>query len=316
MFETYPASGIIDIDPFEWLIPDEIPRKSLALLVGAPGVGKSFLALDYASRCAVNGRVSIGKHVRSGGETLYIAAEGVSGYASRIQAWQKHHKISSLEEIQFLPRSVSFLDPLSFARLMETVKTFAIGGSLDFVIVDTLARCMAGGDENSAKDMGLFIQGCDQIREATGATVLVVHHMNRSGSYRGSSALPGACDVVIEMTKMDDKITVSCGKMKDAAPFSARYLQLVPVKGTDSCVLTPFEAKGKATSIQAADLTETQRTILNVFQEAADAEDGLTATQIVAITEMEERTVWRALATLKERGIVRQDGRGTPYSLV
>jgi hypothetical protein len=50
------------------------------------------------------------------------------------------------------------------------------------IVIDTLARCFGGGDENSAQDMGKFVQACDQLRRATGAAVLAVQGRNYCGS--------------------------------------------------------------------------------------------------------------------------------------
>ncbi|MCA1646651.1 MAG: helicase RepA family protein [Chloroflexi bacterium] len=72
----------------------------------------------------------------------------------------------------------------------------AVGGDVDELLLslgdlpelpvalftDTLARGMVGVDENSAQDMGLFIQTADRIRQATGATVVVLHHHGKSGA--------------------------------------------------------------------------------------------------------------------------------------
>ena len=39
------------------------------------------------------------------------------------------------------------------------------------VIGDTLARCMPGGDENSAKDMGLLVEHTDKVRRRVDCTL-------------------------------------------------------------------------------------------------------------------------------------------------
>src|SRR5438034_1345408 len=87
-------------------------------------------------------------------------------------------------------------------------------GALGLLVgVDTLARCFVGGEENSAKDMGLFVAGLDRLRAATGAAVLVVHHTGReSGRERGSTALSGAVDtlMVIERHPKDGSRWLKC----------------------------------------------------------------------------------------------------------
>jgi RecA-family ATPase len=65
-------------------------------------------------------------------------------------------------------------------------------------VVDTLARCFVGGEENSARDMGRFVAAADRLRTATGAAALLLHHVSRhGGAIRGSTALPGALDTGI-----------------------------------------------------------------------------------------------------------------------
>jgi RecA-family ATPase len=93
------------------------------------------------------------------------------------------------------------------------------------VIIDTLARCMIGGDENSARDMGLFVEACSRVQK-TGAAVMVIHHTGKNSATgpRGSSALFGAADTIIELSNDDGLIQLRCEKSKDAKPFEDRYI--------------------------------------------------------------------------------------------
>lgn len=88
------------------------------------------------------------------------------------------------------------------------------------IILDTLARCFGGSDENAAKDMGAFIQGCDYIKAATQATVLIIHHSGKDQDKgaRGSSAFRAALDVEFNVRREGDggALILSCTKMKDA----------------------------------------------------------------------------------------------------
>ncbi len=59
------------------------------------------------------------------------------------------------------------------------------------VIIDALADVMAGGDENSVKDTQPVFMQLRKIAEETGAAILVIHHVNKMGDYRGSTAIPG-----------------------------------------------------------------------------------------------------------------------------
>src|SRR5205085_2929152 len=132
------ADELDNLPPVEWLIDSEIPKRSLTLLFGLSGAGKSFVALDYALRVAQSAPV------------IYIAAEGVSGYAARVKAWCSHHKLPT-GHLYFLPGTAEIMNSKGVHDLLSEIAEVRPV----MVVVDTLARCMVGGDENSAKDMGL-----------------------------------------------------------------------------------------------------------------------------------------------------------------
>jgi RecA-family ATPase len=51
-----------------------------------------------------------------------------------------------------------------------------------FIVIDTLSRVLAGGNENGPEDMGALVMNVDRLRAATGATVLLVHHTGKDAS--------------------------------------------------------------------------------------------------------------------------------------
>jgi AAA domain len=73
------------------------------------------------------------------------------------------------------------------------------------VVIDTLSRNLAGGDENGPDDMGAFVGNLDRIRDATGAHAAVIHHGPKTGDGpRGHSSLVGAADAIIKAAKAGD----------------------------------------------------------------------------------------------------------------
>jgi AAA domain len=99
----------------------------------------------------------------------------------------------------------------------------------DLIVLDTLARLIPGADENSAQYMGKAVAAIDRLRGQTSATVLLIHHTVKAGtSERGSGALRGAADVMIECSRGDFSglVSLKCGKMKDAEPFPDATLGL------------------------------------------------------------------------------------------
>jgi RecA-family ATPase len=209
-------------DP-EWIVHGTLPADSFTVVYGAPGAAKSFAALDMACSIA-SGHTFHGAAVKRG-QVLIAVGEGLRGMKWREEAWGLAHQDADADQLDqnlhILPRAVHLLEQRDADMLVNTAEHLANNGGdpLRLVIIDTWARAMVGGDENSAKDAGLAIDVCERIRHATGATVLVVHHAGVEGTReRGSTALRGASDTSILMQKDDNTsiITFTVKKMKDA----------------------------------------------------------------------------------------------------
>jgi hypothetical protein len=209
---TFPLlsyGDLLDLPEPTWLVAGIIPA-GLAVLYGAPGAYKSFVALDWAL-CVATGRPWHG-HAVEGGHVVYVAAEGAGGLARRVGAWAEHHGVGGddLGRIHFLAEAVNLLDDVQVERTKKTLATLPEPPAL--LVVDTAARSMVGGDENSARDLGLFIAAIDGQRVGTR---LVVHHAGKTGGdERGSSALRGAADVMarVDRKEQSPRVELSCDK--------------------------------------------------------------------------------------------------------
>ena len=205
-----------------FIIKSLVPAGSLMSIYGPSGSYKSFQALSWGCHIAT-GIDWDGRKVEQG-SVLYVAAEGGPQVAKRIKAWEKENGVeahglirldrpvlpSECEEQQFIIACCGAIDEES-------------GMPVKLIVFDTLARCFGGNDENSARDMGSFINGCDVIKQAVGASVLIIHHTGKSegNGARGSSALRAALDCEFFVTKEDPHkigFSLTCMKMKDSEP--------------------------------------------------------------------------------------------------
>lgn len=220
-----------------WLVEGLLPDVGLALLVGQPGSMKSLLALGVAA-AVVSGTPFMGRAVE-GGAVVFVAAEGLRGTKKRWKAqrrrmWQDG--VTVKHRIAF-DTTLDLLDD-------ETVKDFAqavaeVGAR--YVVVDTLARCAVGANENSAQDMGVVVRNLDRIVQAAQCCVVLVHHASKGrdgDAVRGSSALRGAADAVLHVeVKGVGVVVVHNIKQKDDEPAADFHAGFAAVEGTDSGVL-------------------------------------------------------------------------------
>lgn len=294
-----PASDLKNLPPIEWIVEGEIPARGITVLFGPSGSGKSFIALDYALRVAQTDPV------------LYMVGEGEYGYQQRVAAWTKHHNLTE-GKLYMVIGAVQFLEDNDFTAFQDAVS--AIRPRL--VIVDTLARSMIGSDENSTRDMGMFMQACEDIKRRQDTAIMLVHHTNKGGQLeRGSSALRGASDSMIKVFAQDDLITIESAKTKDSKPFSTRYMQIVPVEVTlhgqavESAVMIEAD---KVFQGPSDPLTQHQEKVLRCL---SNEMFGASRQEIADMTAIPYFSLQRILNRLKTLKFVDQSAKTEPYAI-
>lgn len=282
----------------EPLIDGVLNRGSTALLYGKWGTSKSFIALDWACSLAA-GRAWQGRRTEKV-KVLYVVAEGVSGFAARLDAWKTAwHTTLDDRSITFLPVPVNLMtqDADLLAAEVET-------SGFEFIVFDTLARCTVGAEENSARDVGIVIDSMTRIMDATPnhrGVVLGVHHTGKDAkTLRGSSAYEGGVDTVY-FVERDHNITLRCQKQKDGPDTDRHVLRLAQVEGTDSCVVEAVS--GDAAEKDAAAVALLKKIFLEMFSETGVSNSDLRA--VAAEHGMSQSSFYRARGELiKDRWIV------------
>ena len=221
-FRRLKVSDIQNLADPQWLVNELIPEDSFSVIYGPPGSTKSFLALDLAC-CIATGLSWQQQPVREG-KVMVCVGEGLRGLKWRIESWMLAHPeadADKLEEnLQIIEDVPHLLEKADTAMLLNTAIEMheESDADLKLFVIDTLARALVGGDENSAQDVGRAIDACEKVRKATGATALVVHHSGVEGTReRGSTALRGAADTSIQVAHDETQriTTVSVKKIKD-----------------------------------------------------------------------------------------------------
>jgi len=297
------CDGLDDLAPPSPLIDGVMFRDSLAVIYGKPGAKKSFVAIDLAL-CVGTGTWWHGRRVEAG-PVLYVMAEGASGIGKRKRAWAAHNNVTA-RGVTWLPMAVSLLDG-DWSEALTIVAT-ELGAVL--IVIDTLSRSMPGGDENAARDMTRVIDHADRLRERTGATVALIHHVPRDGSTpRGHSSLEGAVSTKVEVVADGAVVTLKNAKQKDAPEFADVRLTFRLV--LDSGVMSGQSvARGDAT-LDDSDAESSHR-VASLL--ALGTAEPLSASAIVSmLDDLHRATVHRALNALVRRGVVAKVGtKGRP----
>lgn len=205
-----------------------------SVLYGPSNCGKSFFALDLAATVAT-GRDFRDELEVEKGAVVYVALEGSHGTRNRIEALRQENKLPDDAPLFLCFDNVSLLEPGHGAQLAEAVKNAASQAGIPcrLIILDTLARAMAGGDENGGRDMTRAVETIDLVRAATGAHVMLIHHCGKDEARgaRGHSSLRAAVDTEIEVSRPegDTVSTVRITKQRDMQPGGPYPFSLVAV---------------------------------------------------------------------------------------
>jgi hypothetical protein len=283
------------------IVDDYLFKGTVAWLHGKWGSFKSFVAIDLAG-CIATG-IPWHQHNVVQGNVLYLAAEGAKGLGKRVEAWEKHHHNPDMARLTTLPVPVQLadLDNVDVPAVIMLVKQY----NTDLLILDTQARVTTGKDENSGRDMSVFTANLAEIVEATGVTILVVHHEPRKGeNLRGHSSLEGAADTILR-TELQSATTMvmETTKQKDTDEAPDITFNLVVVG--DSCILAHDD-----TTVERNKLTESQWKVLRVL--AGFGDGGALKTEFKeACSDMPPSTFHDAKNKLRKKFKIdkRMDGR-------
>ena len=265
----------IELTAIKFLIHELIEEESLSQIFGDPGSGKSFLAIDAA--CSIGAGKDFHGHKVVQGPVIYIAGEGRRGVVRRISAWAKAHSVNLTDLSLYVSRTaVGINNGNNLAKLKAEIHDIMEEfGAPALIILDTLARNFGEGDENDTKDMTSFIAEVDSLNDEFHCASLIVHHSGHGekGRARGSSALKGALDTEYKISKQEDRIKMSCSKMKDDDEPEPMLFYLIPVNiGRDAvgAIISSAVLEFRGTvPAESARLTNNEQFAVKTFREAA-----------------------------------------------
>lgn len=238
--ESFPITRADQIEASEGardFVEGLLTEGGASVIYGPSNCGKSFWILDLAAHVATGKAWRHGEIEIDQGAVVYVALEGTHGLRNRIEAMKREGILTPGAPFYVCTSPVSLLDATHADKLAETVREAARQSDLPcrLVVLDTMARAMAGGDENGAKDMTFAVRSIDAVKEATGAHVTIVHHCGKNEALgaRGHSSLRAAVDTEIEVSKPEGEriTTVRVTKQRDlergeAMPFSLKVIEL------------------------------------------------------------------------------------------
>lgn len=259
-------------------VEDLLIERGAVVVYGESNSGKTFFASDLALHVAA-GRTWRNRQVTQGG-IVYVALEGSAGFFNRVEAWKREIAEDGTVVFAAIPASINMLDPdADTARLIDAVKDAA--GQFDMpvklIVIDTLSRALAGGNENAPDDMGALVMNMDRVRAETGSSVMFIHHSGKDQAKgaRGHSLLRAAIDTEIEVVADGNRRVATVVKQREIETAGIFEFQLRVVelgknhrgKPITSCVVEGLEVGHTAGAVPAPRLKGHVRRALEVLHD-------------------------------------------------
>lgn len=307
-FRPLTLSNLLTMPPKQWLIEQLIGAGDIIMIYGPPGSGKTFVVIDLVfSACLAQ---PFANRFRTSRPLVaaYCAGEGTGGLPTRFSAAATYYGVSQLANFTFFAAVPQLFYNDRAADDLDTMQRFVLewqerqllgeAPPLDILLIDTLHSAIVGADENSAQDMGKALELAKLATKILGCAVLLVHHSNRAGTgERGSSAMRGAMDCMIEVKPVSGKFAIKCEKLKDGEAWKPQTFSLVTVGNS-------VRVYWDDPNIAAAEQTPTAVKLARVLQEQPGMK--FTAKQLAEAIGVSQAGTINLLTRLVEKGEIKR----------
>jgi hypothetical protein len=216
------------LPPRQSILEPILAQKSLAMLYGPRGLGKTFVALGMAW-AAASGESFLKWRADRPHHVLYI-----DGEMAAVDMKER------LRQLGPAPPTLDFLIADLHAEALPDLGQFDAGQALwmswpttpELVVLDNLSSLMrfeSGGPESWTRVQRWLVA----MRRA-GIAVLIVHHANKQGDQRGTSRREDVLDIVMSMRRPSDYET------RDGARFELHFEK---ARGLSGEHVDPIEAR-------------------------------------------------------------------------
>lgn len=227
--------------PVRWLWLGYVPAGKLTVIDGDPGDGKSTLSLDLAARVSTGSPLPDGSACERGNVLVLSAEDGIADtIRPRLDAaGADTERVAVLDEVVEAGKG----RPVELPADLDHVEAIIAAHQVRLVTIDPLMAFLAGSvDAHSDQSVRRALHPLAKLAEATGAAIVVIRHLNKSGGGRamyrggGSIGITGAARAVHLVgadPDDDDRRLLACVKLNVATkpPTLAYRLVADPLHG-------------------------------------------------------------------------------------
>ena len=195
--ETIDALTIANADQCrEWLIAGIMPLGSVMLLAASGGTGKSTIVYNWALNIAL-GQSWSGRRCMQGKSLIIQSDEPLVDTSEKLG-------VIGYQDANLEPGTVAFWENWRFGH-MKQLEDYVRKNRPVFIAIDSLTACLAGMDVDLVKsNAGDVIYGLRDIANQYKCSIIILHHLNKTGGLRDSTSFVDNVSEVVKLTKAEN----------------------------------------------------------------------------------------------------------------
>ena len=180
----------------EWLIAGIMPLGSVMLLAASGGTGKSTLIYNWALNIAL-GQSWSGRRCMKGKSLIIQSDEPLVDTSEKLG-------VIGFQDAGLQEGEIVFWESWRFGHMKQLEEHVRRHRPL-FVAIDSLTACLAGMDVDLVKSSaGDVIYGLRDIANQYKCSIIILHHLNKSGGLRDSTSFVDNVSEVVKLTRPDN----------------------------------------------------------------------------------------------------------------
>jgi hypothetical protein len=292
--ETVDALSIVNSDKVrEWLIAGIVPMGSVMLLAAAGGTGKTTLVYNWALHVAL-GTPWSGRRCIKGRSLLISADEPACDTAEKLS-------VIGYQDAGLELGTINFWETWRFAN-MQQLEHYIRRERPSLVMIDSLTACLSGMNIDLAKSSaGDAIYGLRDMANTYNCSIVILHHLNKSGGLRDSTSFVDNVSEVVKLTRSDSF---------DPNEFTIEWLKSRSgLAGKHSLQRDPLNYGWRYAGPLGGSLEELDKAVSAVNMRK---DERLSAKQVASLTDSWETTsIGKMLEVARRQGLITsgfQDG--------
>jgi archaellum biogenesis ATPase FlaH len=219
-FKIYDVEeALMQQSPVEWIVEDVIEAGTLIVLSGAGGTKKTLSMLDLAV-CVALGKDWLNYKTQQSNVLFIDEESGERSLKRRVKKVVSGHGADA--NLPFYFTTMGRLNLFSNRKKDKAeLLSLILQVNANLVIIDAFAEIAAGADENSVRDVQPIMMALIDVARATGSAIVLIHHTNKAGSFRGSTVIANAGDalILVESKHGSNLVDFKSEKVRETGQF-------------------------------------------------------------------------------------------------